>query len=408
MNSFIKDLERRDLIYQSTPGAEEAFNRKTTVYWGIDPTGDSLHVGHFLGVLLLKRVYEAGSNVIIIVGGGTAMIGDPSFKEEERPILPREIIEKNKEKLKAQLSRFFTFDLGVDGQRARMVDNAEWLEKVTLIEFLREAGKHISINTMIDKNSVKARIGRQEGMSYAEFSYQLLQAYDFLMLYKKYKCEVQIGGSDQWGNIVQGVELIRKRDGKEAYGLSYPLIVNPKTGKKFGKTEKGAGIWLDPEKTHPFAFYNFFVNVEDELAPLLMKYFSFKSFDKIEQSIKSWEESKHLRTLQKELAYELTAMVHGKDIADQSQKAAETLFEKGKESLTEEDLEFVKHSLPYTSIRSKGEMVLENILPILGLAASKSEVRRLIEQNGIVVDSISDKYFLIRKGKREYGIVEIV
>lgn len=402
-DDFLEELQWRGLIYQKTPDIEEAFKRKTTLYLGIDPTGDSLHAGHLLGVLLLRRAYKYGNKIIILLGGGTAMIGDPSGKEEERPILPKEVIEENKQKLKKQLSRFFT----IDEKNVRMIDNAEWLEKTSLIEFLREAGKYISVSSMIDKEAVQTRISRQEGISYAEFSYQLMQAYDFLVLYEKYNCEVQVGGSDQWGNIVQGVELVRKKTAKSAFGLSFPLIVNPKTGKKFGKTEKGAAIWLDPVKTHPFAFYNFFINIEDEFAPLLLKYYSFKSREEIEQIINEWQGRKELRSLQKELAFELTSVVHGEEVAEKARKVANSLYEKGKEDLSKEDLDFIKQSVPYVSIQSKDEMILENVLVQLGLVGSKNEARRLVEQKGATSENLFDKYFLIRKGKREYGIVEV-
>lgn len=230
MSDLLNDLLNRGLIYQKSPEIEAAFEKGTTLYLGYDPTGPDLHIGHLLGITLLKRALEHGNKIIVLVGGGTSMIGDPGGKDAERPILPKEQIEANKEEMKRQFSKFFTFD----NDKVRMVDNADWLENVKLIEFLREAGKHISINTMIDKDSVKSRISREEGISYAEFSYQLLQSYDFMELYKLYNCQVQMGGSDQWGNIIQGVELIRKRLHKQAYALSFPLIVNPKTGKKFG------------------------------------------------------------------------------------------------------------------------------------------------------------------------------
>lgn len=405
MSQLIAELTRRGLVHQMTPQTDTAFTKGTCVYWGIDPTGDSLHVGHFLGVTIMKRILEAdpSNRIIILVGGGTAMIGDPGGKDEERPILPKEKIEENKKRIKAQLSRFFT----VDEKNVMMVDNADWLENATVIEFLRDAGKYISVNSMIDKDSVKARITRQEGISYAEFSYQLLQAYDFMQLRNRYRCEVQIGGSDQWGNIVQGVELIRKKTGESAYAMSFPLIVNPKTGKKFGKSEKGASIWLDSEKTHPFAFYQFFINTDDELAPSLLKYYSFRSFEEIEDMIRVWEQEKQERLIQKELAFELTSLIHSEKIAEQCKRVAGILFDKGEASLSQEDLEFIKHTVPYKKIASVKDMVLEDVLAELGLASSKGEARRLVQQNGARADLFYDRFFVIKKGKREYGIVEV-
>ncbi|PIS16116.1 tyrosine--tRNA ligase [Candidatus Roizmanbacteria bacterium CG09_land_8_20_14_0_10_41_9] len=403
MNSFVDELTWRGLIYQKTPGIEAVFKKGTTLYIGFDPTAPDFHIGHLVWISFLQRALMFGQNIIVIAGGGTALIGDPGGKDEERPILPKEIIEKNKELAKKQLSRFIQFD----GKRARMVDNSEWIEKLTLVDFLRDTGKYMSVNSMLDKEAIKTRITRQEGISYAEFSYQLLQAYDFLLLYQKYHCEVQIGGSDQWGNIVQGVELVRKKTGKQAYGLSFPLIVNPNTGKKFGKTEKGAAIWLNKEKTHPFAFYQFFINIEDELVPSLMKVYSFKTHDEITKLISLWENEKQNRILQKELAYELTELVHGKNIADQCKRVASLLFEKGTSELSEADVEFIKTSLPYKKISSEKDFVLEQALIDLGLTSSKGEARRLVEQNGVKTEKLFGKYHVIRKGKKEYGIIEV-
>lgn len=402
-NDFIEELKWRGLIYQKTPEIEKAFSRGATLYLGIDPTADSLHLGHLLGYLILKRAFAYKNKIIILVGGGTSQIGDPGGKDQERQILPKETIEKNKEKLKKQISRFFSFD----DQKVRMVDNADWLENLSLIEFLREAGKYASINSMFDLESVKTRMEKETGISYAEFSYQLLQAYDFFVLFEKYSCEVQIGGSDQWGNIVQGVELIRKKAARQAFGLSFPLIVNPKTGKKFGKTEAGQGIWLDPEKTHPFAFYQFLINVDDDLASVLLRYYSFKSKNEINILIQTWEKNKEERLLQKELAYELTALVHGREIAIQARKVAEILFTKDSSKFIMHDFLFIKKALPYQTIASAKEFVLENLLPLLGLVTSKSEARRLIQQNGVKSELLFDKYYLIRKGKKDYGVVEI-
>lgn len=331
------------------------------------------------------------------------MIGDPGGKDEERPLLPKDKIEENKREIKNQLNHLFE----VEDQKVIMLDNAQWLEKLTLVEFLREAGKFIPINTMLDKESVSARLNREQGISYAEFSYQLMQAYDFLVLYEKNQCTVQIGGSDQWGNIVQGVELIRKKLGKQAYGLSFPLIVNPKTGKKFGKTEKGSAIWLDPNKTHPFAFYQYFINTDDELAPKLFRYFSFRSIEEIKEIEHKWKEHKETRLIQKELAFELTKMVHGEEIAKHSKIVATLLFDQTDEAISKDNLDFIKNALPHTTVKNKEEFNIEKALVDTGLAESNNEARRLTGQNSVKSEFLFNKYFLLKKGKKDYAIVEI-
>lgn len=400
MNTLLQTLTERGLVYQHSPGIDDAFAKGATLYLGYDPTGPDLHIGHLLGITILKRAYEAGHNIIVLVGGGTSMIGDPGGKDAERPILPKEQIEANKEQMKQQFSCFFDFD----EKRVRMVDNADWLEKTTLINFLREAGKFISINSMLDKDSVSSRITREEGISYAEFSYQLLQAFDYLRLYQEYGCSVQIGGSDQWGNIIQGVELIRKRLGKSAYALSYPLIVNPKTGKKFGKTESGEGIWLNTKKTHPFHLYQFLLNTDDELAPTLMKYFSFRPMTEITGIITTWEQAKHERLLQKELAREVTAMVHGKDAARHAEEITALLFAKKHEDLTDDQISFIMTAVPHGTYT--GELQIAEAAAAIGLTASLSEARRLIQQNGMSAIPLRSNYMLIKKGKKEFGIVK--
>lgn len=401
MKSFIDELQARGLIYQKSPEIEQAFEKGTTLYLGYDPTGPDLHIGHLLGITMLKRALEHGQKIIVLVGGGTSMIGDPGGKDAERPILPKEQIESNKEKMKEQFSHFFAFD----NDKVIMVDNAEWLEEVKLIEFMREAGKFISINTMLDKDSVKARIDREEGISYAEFSYQLLQAYDFMELYKRHNCEVQIGGSDQWGNIIQGTQLIRKRLGKTAYALSFPLIVNPKTGKKFGKTESGEGIWLNPEKTHPFAFYQFLLNSDDDIAPMLMKFFSFKSVEEIEKIIEEWNSAKHERLLQKELAYEVTSMAHGENIAHDVRETAKQAFEEDME-VSQEQLDILKKNLPFYQLLKDEQFDLVQHAVKIGLVGSISEAKRLVQQNGLRNEMRHDCY-VIYKGKKNIGLVQL-
>jgi tyrosyl-tRNA synthetase len=401
---LIKELEWRNLIYDMTPGLDKAFNEGATLYIGIDPTGESLHIGHLMGLVMLKRAVEFGNKAIVIVGGGTSLIGDPSGKDKERPMINGKIIEKNKKLLKKQVSRFIKFD----GKEARMIDNVDWLGKVKLIDFLREVGKYMSVTEMMSKDSVKNRLGREQGLSYAEFTYQLLQAYDFLELFGKYNCNVQVGGSDQWGNILQGVELIRKKTGGKVHGLSFPLISDPKTGKKFGKTAEGVAIWLDRNKTHPFNFYQFLVNVSDDLAPELMRFFSFKTKEKIEKIEEEWTKNKGERLLQKELAFELTSLVHGKKMAKQAEKIAEILFNKRTAKLSVSDFNFIKDSLPYLKINVRKELDLVDVLLKLNLTSSKGEGRRLVEQRGVTSVLYHNKFYLIKKGKKDYGVLEVV
>jgi len=401
---FWEELKWRGLIYSVTPGLVETESKDITLYIGIDPTGESLHLGHLLGVLLLKRAANYGAKVIVIVGGGTSLIGDPSGKDTERPMVDQSVIEANKGKLKQQLARFVDFE----GDKVRMIDNVDWLGEVKLIDFLRDVGKYMPVNSMMDKESVKMRLDREQGLSFAEFSYQLLQAYDFLILFEKYGCNLQVGGSDQWGNIVQGVDLIRKRTGKVAHALSFPLIVDPKTGKKFGKTEKGVAIWLDSIKTHPFEMFQFLMNVTDDLASRLLRFYSFKGWKEIEMIEKKWEEDKSKRLIQRELAYELVTMVHSKEMADQSRKVAGILFDRSGGKLSESDFDFVKKVVPSGQIKGKKEFVLIDELVKLGLVSSKTEARRLVEQKGVMNDWYFDKFCLIRKGKKDYGLVEVV
>jgi|CXWL01.1.fsa_nt_gi tyrosyl-tRNA synthetase len=398
------ELKERGLVYQMTPDLEEAAEKGLTLYWGIDPTGDSMHVGHFLGVMTARRFLKAGHKVIVLVGGGTSMIGDPSGKNEERPILPKETIEENKRKLKKLIEKL----LGVKEGTVTMVDNADWLEKISLIDFLREVGKHMPISAMLGKEMVKTRMDSEAGISYAEFSYQLLQAYDFFVLIEKFGCNLQIGGSDQWGNIITGVDLIRKKTGKQAFGMSFPLVVDPKTGRKFGKSERGASIWLETQKTHPFLLFQFFMNTSDDLIPLLVNFYSFKTKIDIDRMVVSWEKNKESRLLQRELATEVLSIVHGEIITKECLRVASILFEKGKEAMTLSDLEFVQGALPTISLPKGENFIPEKHLVDLGLAASKSEATRLAKQMGVYTEELFGKYILVRKGKKDYGLIKMI
>jgi tyrosyl-tRNA synthetase len=394
---FLEELKKRGLIYQATPDIEEFFKRKGTLYLGIDPTSDSLHLGHYLGLSLLKRFYLHGFKIIVILGGGTAKIGDPSGKVKERPILPLEVLEKNKKSLKKQIKKF----ISIDGKKVKLIDNSVWLDNLKLMEFLRDVGKLVSINSMLDLETVRQRLSSQESMSFAEFTYQLLQAYDFFILFKKYGCELQIGGSDQWGNIIQGVELIRKKLNKKAYGLVYPLLIDPKTGRKFGKTEAGETLWLDPKKLHPFRIYQFLINLDDEFSKNLLYYFSFKSLEEIEKIIEEGEKKKEERKVQKALAEEVILNLYGKKVLDEVLKITEILFEKNFEEISLEEIKILKNAI--STIKIKEKLPLEEILVQLNLAKSKSEARNLISS---VKTLEKGRFILIKKGKKDFALVE--
>jgi tyrosyl-tRNA synthetase len=394
---FFEELKKRGLVYQATPGIEEFFKKKRTLYLGFDLTSDSLHLGNYIGLSLLKRFYLQGFKIIVILGGGTSKIGDPSGKISERPILPLKVLEKNKKSIKKQIEKF----IPVDGKKVKLIDNSEWFDDLRLMEFLRDIGKFVSINSMLDLETVKERINKQEMMSFSEFTYQLLQAYDFFVLFKKYNCELQIGGSDQWGNIVQGIELIRKKLGKKAYGLVCPLLVDPKTGRKFGKTEAGEILWLDSKKLHPFRMYQFLINLDDELAKSLLYYFSFKNLEEIEKIIEEGEKKKKERIIQKNLGEEIVLNLYGKKVLDEILKITKILFEKNFEEISLEEIKILRDAIP--TIKIKEKLPLEEILVKLSLAKSKSEARNLISSVKILEKG---KFLLIKKGKKDFGLVE--
>ncbi|OGY39567.1 MAG: tyrosine--tRNA ligase [Candidatus Brennerbacteria bacterium RIFOXYC1_FULL_41_11] len=401
-DNFLDELKWRGLLYQATEGAEKIFAKPITFYWGNDLTADSLHVGHLLGLIVMKRAMKFGHGPIILTASGTSMVGDPSGKEKERPIMSREEIEKNKAGIKKQIEKI------LEGEKFELKDNHDWLSKVGLLEFLRDAGKFITLNSMLDKESVKTRLERESGISFAEFTYQLLQAYDFLYLFEEHACVAQVAGSDQWGNMVQGVDLIRKKLSKQACALSWPLVEDPETGKKFGKSAVGKTIWLDAKKTHPFEFYQFFVNTEDSLAPKLIRFYSMRTEGEIGEIENEWKKQPETRLLQKELAFEITTIVHGEEIAKEVKKISEILYEKTKqEELGLKDLEFVKVALPYAKEKKRPEefSLLEGLM-LTGLVSSMSEAKRLVEQNGATGKIIFEKFFWIKKGKKDYGVVE--
>lgn len=376
--------------------------QKVTFYIGFDPTADSLHVGHFLQLMVMAHMQRAGHRPIALIGGGTAMVGDPSGKTDMRKMLTKEEISHNAERFKVQMQRFIDFS----GGKAIMVNNADWLWDLNYIEFLRDIGVHFSVNRMLTAECFKLRLER--GLSFLEFNYMLMQAYDFLQLYRRYGCVMQLGGDDQWSNIIAGVELIRKKEEKQAYGMTFTLLTNSE-GKKMGKTEKGA-VWLDPEKTSPYDFYQYWRNVNDEDVGKCLALLTFLPMDEVRRL--SSLKDKEINEAKKVLAYEVTKLVHGEEEAQKARKAAEALFEGGG------SLDDVPTSKVSQNMIKKGIL---DVLLAAGVIPSKSEGRRLIQQGGLYVnnervddinlivteDFFKDGFMLVRKGKKTYNKIEI-
>ncbi|WP_026486289.1 tyrosine--tRNA ligase [Caldanaerobius polysaccharolyticus] len=376
--------------------------QKITFYIGFDPTADSLHVGHFLQLMVMAHMQRAGHRPIALIGGGTAMVGDPSGKTDMRKMLTKEEISHNAERFKVQMQRFIDFS----GDKAIMVNNADWLWDLNYIEFLRDIGVHFSVNKMLTAECFKLRLER--GLSFLEFNYMLMQAYDFLQLYRRYGCVMQLGGNDQWSNIIAGVELIRKKEEKQAYGMTFTLLTNSE-GKKMGKTEKGA-VWLDPEKTSPYDFYQYWRNVNDEDVGKCLALLTFLPMDEVRRL--SSLKDKEINEAKKVLAYEVTKLVHGEEEAQKARKAAEALFEGGG------NLDDVPTSKVSQNMINTGIL---DVLLAAGVIPSKSEGRRLIQQGGLYVnnervddinliateDFFKDGFMLVRKGKKTYNKIEI-
>lgn len=398
--AFFKDLQDRGLIFQSTPELEKELLSPKVFYHGIDPTSHTLHVGHLMGINILIKAFNAGHTVILLIGGATSLIGDPSGKDKERPMIDSVVIEENIKNIKKQIAKF----LPIESERVIIVNNKDWIQLVTVIEFLREVGKYITVNSMIDKDSVANRISREDGISYAEFSYQLFQAYDFFKLHELYKCTVQIGGSDQWGNMIQGVELIRKKLGINSHVISYPLIINPKTGKKFGKTEQGQTISLDREVTSPFQLYQFFINLPDKLSKDLLFFYSKQTIQELNKVVQDNVNNPEQRLIQKKLAHDMVSFIHSQQLADKCELLVQELF--SKEINNSYSLQLLKDLLPYKVYKTN--MPLAVVITDLGLAASRSEAQRLLDQNSIKEIDLGYNYRLIKKGKKEFGIYSIL
>ncbi len=410
MAAFLDELTWRGLVENQTPGFKERIAKGPIAgYVGFDPTARSLQIGNLVPVMLLAHLQRAGGKPIVVIGGGTGLIGDPSGRSDERPLLDEETIAENTQRQRAQLERFLDFRSGPTG--AEMVDNVEWLRPLNLLAFLRDVGKHFTLSYMLQKESVKSRL--EEGISYTEFSYMLLQAYDFLQLYRHKKCELQLGGSDQWGNITAGRELIRRVDGGEAHGLTAPLLTTT-SGDKFGKTEEGA-VWLDPAMTSPYKFYQFWVNVDDRDVQSYLRALTFRSRDEISDLLEQHAGNAGARIPHKALAAAVTERVHDKRAAASAAAASRVMF--GELDPKEADAatwQMLEAELPSGKIKLKGEVAAVDLLAGSSLAKSKSEARRLLQQGGISVNGeplpadgtvgperlLAGRYLWLRRGKK--------
>ena len=421
--NLVEELRWRGMIHDIMPGTEEQLNKEvTTAYVGIDPTADSLHIGHLVSIMLLKHLQMAGHKPLAVVGGATGMIGDPSFKAAERKLLTPDEIQHNVDCIKGQLSRFLDFDNPVNG--AEILNNYDWMKDYLFLDFIRDVGKHITVNYMMTKDSVKKRM--ETGISFTEFSYQLLQGYDFLVLYRTKGCRLQMGGSDQWGNITTGTELIRRMDGGTAFALTCPLI-RKADGTKFGKTEKG-NIWLDAERTSPYEFYQFWLNVADDDAESYIKIFTLLDKDTIDKLIAEHRADPGRRELQKVLAREVTVMCHGQEAYDKAVAASQMLFGGSSEDLRKlDERTFLAVFADVPSFNVPRADLPCNILDFLAVKTSilpsKGEARKMVQGNGISVnkdkvtsidasvteaDIVNGHYILAQKGKKNYFIINIV
>ena len=427
--NFVEELRWRGMLHDIMPGTEELFNKEVcSVYLGIDPTADSLHIGHLVGIMMLSHLQRCGHRPIALLGGATGMIGDPSGKSQERNLLDEATLRHNQECIKKQLSKFLDFD-GKEPNAALLVNNYDWMSKFSFLEFIRDVGKHLTVNYMMAKDSVKKRFnGEGDGMSFTEFSYQLVQGYDFLHLYQTQNCKVQMGGSDQWGNITTGTELIRRMLNGEAYALTCPLITKA-DGGKFGKTEKG-NVWLDPARTSPYAFYQFWLNCSDDDSKRYIRIFTHFTKEEIEEMERQHDAEPHLRILQKALAKDLTVRVHSQEDYDAAVNASEILFGKGTAenlaSLSEEMFLSVFEGVPQFDVPMS---VLDDTCGVVDFLAkhtqvfnSNGEARRMLKDNGVSInktkvkedkivtkdDLLNGKYVLVQKGKKNYYIVKFV
>ena len=425
--TLVEELKWRGMVHDIMPGTEELFSREmVTAYVGFDPTSDSLHIGHLVSVMLLRHLQAAGHKPIALMGGATGMIGDPSGRSEERNLLDEKTLRYNQECMKKQLGKFLDFESDKPNA-AEMVNNFDWMKDFSFLEFIRDIGKLITVNYMMAKDSVKKRL--ESGLSFTEFSYQLVQGYDFLYLYQHKNCKLQMGGSDQWGNIVTGTELIRRKTGGEAFALTCPLITKA-DGGKFGKTEKG-NVWLDPAKTSPYSFYQFWLNVSDEDAERYIKIFTSIPVEEIRNLIKEHTAAPHLRLLQKRLAAEVTVMVHSREDLETAMEASDILFGKGTtdtlRKLDEETFLAVFEGVPLYEmdavIFDQGISLAELLAVKTDIFASKGELRRMTDGGALsinkektdnpdriiaVSDLLNKKYLLVQKGRKNYYLIKSI
>ncbi|HIE6222573.1 TPA: tyrosine--tRNA ligase [Staphylococcus aureus] len=416
MNVLIEDLKWRGLIYQQTDeqGIEDLLNKEqVTLYCGADPTADSLHIGHLLPFLTLRRFQEHGHRPIVLIGGGTGMIGDPSGKSEERVLQTEEQVDKNIEGISKQMHNIFEF--GTD-HGAVLVNNRDWLGQISLISFLRDYGKHVGVNYMLGKDSIQSRL--EHGISYTEFTYTILQAIDFGHLNRELNCKIQVGGSDQWGNITSGIELMRRMYGQtDAYGLTIPLVTKS-DGKKFGKSESGA-VWLDAEKTSPYEFYQFWINQSDEDVIKFLKYFTFLGKEEIDRLEQSKNEAPHLREAQKTLAEEVTKFIHGEEALNDAIRISQALFSGDLKSLSAKELKDGFKDVPQVTL-SNGTTNIIDVLIETGVSPSKRQAREDVNNGAIYIngerqqdvnyeltsdDKIDSEFTIIRRGKKKYFMV---
>ncbi|MGB5417799.1 tyrosine--tRNA ligase [Algibacter sp.] len=430
VTNFVEELTWRGMIHTVMPGAEEhLMESMRSAYVGFDPTADSLHIGNLVPIMLLAHYQRCGHKPVALVGGATGMIGDPSGKSNERNLLDEKTLRHNQEAIKTQLSHFLDFESD-EANAAELVNNYDWMKDFSFLEFIRDVGKHITVNYMMAKDSVKNRISSDdsEGMSFTEFTYQLVQGYDFLHLYREKDCSIQMGGSDQWGNITTGTELIRRVGGGKGYAITCPLITKS-DGSKFGKSE-GGNVWLDANRTSPYKFYQYWLNSSDEDAEKYIKIFTFLNEAKINSLISEHKEAPHLRVLQRRLAEEITVMVHSKDDLDNAIKASNILFGKSTsddlKQLNEQTFLDVFDGVPQTQIEKTD---IENGLDIIaalaekgGFLKSNGEARRALKENSISVnkekvkedysitskDLINNKFVLLQRGKKNYFVLQIV
>ena len=424
--NFIEEIRWKGMIHDMMPGTEELLSKgMVSGYIGFDPTADSLHIGNLVQIILLMNFQKSGHKPYALIGGATGMVGDPSGKSEERNLLDEATLQRNVDGVKKQLEKFLDFNCGANS--AQLVNNYDWFKGMSFLEFIRDTGKHITVNYMMAKDSVKKRL--ETGLSFTEFTYQLVQGYDFYWLNKHHECKIQMGGSDQWGNIVTGTELIRRKSGGEAFALTSPLITKS-DGSKFGKTEKG-NIWLDPEKTSPYQFYQFWLNSSDEDSKRFIRIFTFIPKEEVEAIEKSHNEAPEMRLLQKRLAKELTVMVHSEQDYLNSVEASQLLFGQGTadklKELPEKLLLEIMDGVPQMEVSrttfEQGVGIIDLVAEHTTVFPSKGEARKMIQAGGVSVnkmkfpdpaatlqtsDLIRDKYLIVQKGKKNYFLIKAI